>query len=353
MDMMRKITVIAVVSLMLVGLFTVLPGVSEADESITVTDARGENITFEAPPERIISFMPSNTEILFYIGEGDSVVGVDDLSDYPSEVKDLPTVGDSFSVDYEKITELEPDVVVTPSFNNHTINYLEKIGHTVVATNSNTLEDVYSDMRVLGTMCGIEEEANQMADDLENEMNDITHNTADLPWEDRVDIFYIASVGPIYTPGNHTFQNTLIKTAGGNNIADQEDGWWEISKETIIDEDPEVIIATEGVQDQVKNLTEDEVWQSISAVENDEVYYVDDDIFSRPGPRVVEAQSTLTDITREHLDLEDNVEDDNGEDTQVDDNEEDVPGFTFPLILLSIAIIFIISIKNKSCLKDD
>jgi len=339
--MNEKIIIVAVVSLMLVGLFTVLPGVSEADESITVTDARGETITFEAPPERIISFMPSNSEILCYIGEGDRVVGVDDFSDYPSEIEDLPTVGDSSSVDYEKITELEPDVVVTPSFNNHTINYLEKIGHTVVATNSNTLEDVYSDMRVLGTMCGIEEEADQMANDLENDMNEITQNTADLPREDRVDIFYIASVGPIYTPGNHTFQNTLIQNAGGNNIADQEDGWWMISKETIVDEDPEIIIATEGLQEQVENLIEDEVWQSISAVENDEVYYVNDDIFSRPAPRIVEAQSTLTDITVEHLGIEENGE------------EEDVPGSTLLILLVSIAITFTISIKNKRYKRDD
>ncbi|MFO7791724.1 MAG: ABC transporter substrate-binding protein [Candidatus Saliniplasma sp.] len=339
--MNEKIIIVAVVSLMLVGLFTVLPGVSEADESITVTDARGETITFEAPPERIISFMPSNSEILCYIGEGDRVVGVDDFSDYPSEIEDLPTVGDSSSVDYEKITELEPDVVVTPSFNNHTINYLEKIGHTVVATNSNTLEDVYSDMRVLGTMCGIEEEADQMANELENDMNEITQNTADLPREDRVDIFYIASVGPIYTPGNHTFQNTLIQNAGGNNIADQEDGWWMISKETIVDEDPEIIIATEGLQEQVENLIEDEVWQSISAVENDKVYYVNDDIFSRPAPRVVEAQSTLTDITVEHLGIEENGE------------KEDVPGSTLPILLVSIAITFTISIKNKRYKRDD
>ena len=341
--MIRKITVIAVITLMLVGLFTVFPGVSEADESITVTDARGETITFETPPERIISFMPSNTEILFYIGEGDRVVGVDDFSDYPSEVNGLPTVGDSFSVDYEKITELEPDVVVTPSFNTQMIDYLENIGHTVVATNSNTLEDVYTDMRLLGAMCGIEEEANQMADDLEDEMDEITQNTADLPQEERVDVFYIASVGPIYTPGNHTFQNTLIQNAGGNNIADQGDGWWEISKETIVYEDPDVIIATEDLEGQVQNLSEDEVWKGISAVENDEIYYVDDDIFSRPAPRVVEAQSTLMDITAEHLGIEENGE----------ENGEEIPGFTLPILLASVAIIFTISMKEKSNQKDD
>ena len=341
--MIRKITVIAVISIMLVGLFAVLPGVSEADESITVTDARGEDVNLEAPPERIISFMPSNTEILFHIGEGDRVVAVDDLSDYPSEVNDLPTVGDSFNVDYEKITELEPDVVVTPSFNTQMIDYLENIGHTVVATNSNTLEDVYTDMRLLGAMCGIEEEANQMANELEDEMNEITQNTADLPQEERVDVFYIASVGPIYTPGNHTFQNTLIQNAGGNNIADQGDGWWEISKETIVDEDPDVIIATEDLEGQVQKLSEDEVWQGISAVENDEIYYVDDDIFSRPAPRVVEAQSTLMDITAEHLGIEENGE----------ENGEEIPGFTLPIFLASVAMIFTISMKDKSNQKDD
>ncbi|MEF8831979.1 MAG: ABC transporter substrate-binding protein [Candidatus Thermoplasmatota archaeon] len=263
---------------------------------ITVIDARGVEVTFEEPPERIISFMPSNTEILFHLEVGDRIIATDDHSDYPPEVKDLPQVGDSFNVDYEKIIDLEPDVVVTPFYNTEMINNLNEYNITVVATSSTTLDDVYSDMGLLGEMCGIGERSDEKVDGLKSEMDIITEDTRDLPKEERVDTFYITGIDPIYTPGNNTFQNTLIEKAGGQNIAKEENGWWMISEEKIVAEDPEVIIGTERLKEDLENLVKEDPWQEITAVENDEIYYINSDIMSRPGPRVVNAEENLTEI---------------------------------------------------------
>ncbi|MFW5945711.1 MAG: ABC transporter substrate-binding protein [Candidatus Natronoplasma sp.] len=303
---------------------------TQESEEIVVIDARGEEVIFEEAPERIISFMPSNTEILFHLEVGDRVIATDDYSDYPEEADDLPKVGDSFNVDYEKIIDLDPDVVVTPFYNRDMIDTLNEHNVTVVATSSTTLEDVYSDMELLGEMCGIEERAGEKIEDLRSEMDAITEDTRDLPKEERVDTFYITGIDPLFTPGNNTFQNTLIEKGGGRNIAAEEDGWWEISEETIIAEDPEVIIATERLEGDLEQLVNEDHWQDITAVENEEIHYIDEDIMSRPGPRVVYAQENLTEIITGVEDIEE------GEDPL--EEIEDIPGFSVGLLGGSIGI---------------
>ncbi len=316
---------------------------SSLKSSIHITDARGEKITFQEPPQKIISFMPSNTEILFHLEVGDRVIATDDMSDYPPSVEELPKIGDSFNVDYEKIVNLEPDVVVTPSYNTEMINKLEDYGETVVATSSTSFNDVYSDMRLLGEMCGIEEKADSLVNELKTEMESITDNTADLSAEKRVDTLYMTSTEPIYTPGNGTFMNTLIENAGGNNIASDKMGWKTISEETIVGSDPEIIIAPNRIEKDVNNLIEQNVWKEISAVENDRVFFVDDNIMSRPGPRVVKAQNRLTNITKEVLDIE-NPENNK---TEESNQTENTPGFGTAAVLTAGSLSAAIYKKKK------
>jgi len=316
-----SISVLVMFLLISVGLVIGVPlEESENSEEIVIIDARGVEVTFEDPPERIISFMPSNTEILFHLELGDRVIATDDYSDYPPEANDLPKVGDSLNVNYEKIIDLDPDVVVTPFFNVDMIETLDEHNVTVVATGSTTLQDVYSDMELLGEMCGIEEKAEEKVDALKSEMDDITEDTRDLPEEERIDTFYITGIDPIYTPGDNTFQNTLIEKAGGRNIAEEEDGWWTISEEKIIAEDPKVIIATERLEGDLEELIKEDHWQDITAVENEEIYYIDGDIMSRPGPRVVNAQENLTEITT------------GVEDADEEGPLEEIPGFSVGLL---------------------
>ncbi|MBS3816590.1 MAG: ABC transporter substrate-binding protein [Candidatus Thermoplasmatota archaeon] len=269
----------------------------DQQRNYTVKDATGEEIEFKEPPERIVSFMPSNTELLFHLEVGDRVVGVDDYSNYPEEAKELPKVGDSMEVDYEKIVDLEPDVVVITEAVSHMKQQLEEYELRTFVTGGETLEDVYSDLRALGEMCGVEEKGEEKAQVLEDEIDNITEETRDLPEEERIDVLYISGVYQgINTPGEGTFQNTLLTNAGADNIASDKEGWTTISEEEIISRDPEVIIAPGYIESDVKEYTEKDSWQNITAVEKDQVYFVNGDVMSRPGPRVVEAQQTLVDL---------------------------------------------------------
>lgn len=272
---------------------------AQKNDDFEITDARGETVKFDSPPDRIVSFMASNTEILFHLGIGDKVVGVDDYSNYPLEVNELPKVGDAFNVDYEKIVSLEPDVVVITTANTNMISSLNEYGLKVVVTNGNKIDDVYSDIRLLGKMCGIEEKADNMAEDIKTTMDTLTNDTRNLPKPERPKLFYIADTYQgIYTPGNNTFQNSLIERAGYNNIASDKENWATISEEEIIADDPEVIIAPNYLEDRVKELTKKDSWKSINAVKEDQIFFIDGDIMSRPGPRIVDAQLRLVNINK-------------------------------------------------------
>ncbi len=336
------IGIIVVLSILCFAPFTVtgqgdIHEVHDSSEGYTVTDARGEEIKFNQTPQRIVSFMPSNTEILFYLGVGDRVVATDDFSDYPKEAKDLPKVGNARSVDYEKIIDLNPDVVVVPSYNREMINSLKEYDQKVFATGSSSLEDVYSDMNMLGKMCGIGDKAERMADELKNKMDKVTEGRKDIPMQKRPDVFYIAGVQPsIYTPGNGTFQHTLIRMAGGNNIASNKSGWKPISEEKIIAANPDIIIAPKSMKKQVKGLTGKVSWENIAAVKNNQTYFVNSDIFSRPGPRVIKAEKKLVNITEDV------------EEYQSTETEKVVPGLNVVLIPVLAALIALIRRKKET-----
>ncbi len=272
----------------------------EDEQSFVVEDATGNEIRFDEPPERIVSFMASNTELLFHLEVGERIVGVDDFSDYPEEAVAIQNVGDSLEVDYEKIVDLEPDVMVITEAVIHMRDEMENYGIKCFVTGGNTLEDVYSDLELLGEMCGVPERGEEKAQELREDMNDITEDTKDLPEYERVDVLYISGIFEgINTPGEGTFQNTLFTNAGFNNIASDKIGWATISEEDIVMRDPDVIIAPYYLEESISEYTEKDSWQDITAVVEDEIHFVDGDIMSRPGPRIVEAQETLVDINEE------------------------------------------------------
>lgn len=333
----RKVMIFIVAfALMLICVSPLLAASSRAEgrETIEIVDARGERVVFDSPPDKIVSFMASNTEMLYYMGLGEKIVGVDDYSNYPPEVEKLPKVGNDNQVDYESIVNLSADVVVITKGNLNMIEPLEEYGQRVVVTSATTVDDIYEDMKMLGKMCGISEEAEDMASELENEMEEVTSITSDIPYDERPDVLYITSTYQgIWTSANDTFQNTILSDAGLDNIASEKSGWTTISEEKIIEKDPDVIVAVNSTKDPVMEMTEKGSWTDISAVKNDEIHFVDDDVVSRPGPRVVEAQKELANITANLKDLE--------------DEDETVPGFGSSMLLGIVGISALVYKKKK------
>jgi ABC-type Fe3+-hydroxamate transport system substrate-binding protein len=221
------------------------PASTPTPELMVLTDSRGQEVRVPSEVRRIVSLAPSNTEILFAMGLGDTVVGVTSLCDYPEEAQEIEKVGDLMEMNVEKVVALTPDLV-------------------------------------LGTE-GIPEVV-----------------------EERPKVYYeLDATDPAkpYTAGPGTWHDQFIRLAGGVNVAGEVDmRWVQFSTEEIISQDPDIIV----LGDANWGVTADDVaqrpgWNVIAAVREGDIYPIDDNLISRPGPRLVEGLEALARIIHPEL----------------------------------------------------
>ncbi len=266
-----------------------------APTPIALPDGRGAEIRLAAPAARIVSIAPSNTEILFAIGAGGQVVGRDSFSDAPEAALAVPDVGGGWGeLDLEALLALEPDLVLSADIIAPEQNQaLEALGLPVfVLPNPVELDGLYTNLETVGRLTGHVDQAAQAAAALGQRVQDVLENVANA--EDRPLVFYqLDSTDPNapWTSGPGTFIDTLIHLAGGENVgAGLEGPWVQISVEALIAQNPDVILMGDALY---SGLTAADVaarpgWDAIAAVQNGQVYEFDDNLASRPGPRLVD-----------------------------------------------------------------
>jgi iron complex transport system substrate-binding protein len=262
------------------------------------TDGLGRQIKLDHIPQRIVSLAPSNTEILFAVGAGSQVVGRDDFSDYPEAVKSLPKVGGTDKYNNEQIVALHPDLVLAAEINTpEQVKALESLELTVYyLKNPATLEEMYGNLETVAKLTGHEADAATLADSLEARVAEVDNKVAAVT--ERPSVFYeIDATDPAkpYTAGPGTFIDLLIQRAGGTNIAGTlKDQYPQLSLEQVVALNPSFIV----LGDSLYGVTPDAVkarpgWGSLSAVKNGNIFPVDDNLFSRPGPRLVDGLELL------------------------------------------------------------
>ncbi|WP_017185838.1 ABC transporter substrate-binding protein [Alkalibacillus haloalkaliphilus] len=266
-------------------------------ESVTLTDKADEEITIEGEVDRIVSVIPSATEIVYAVGAGEQVVGVSEWADYPEEVFEVEeTVGD-MNLNIEKIVELEPDVVIADLNNADDLEAMRNAGLNVVTLGSQSLEEVYEDIELVGQATGQTEQAGQIVNDMKMQVEEITQAVSEVPEEERKSVWM--EVGPeLYSGGEGSFLHELITLAGGENIIADQEGWPQVSEEVVIERNPDVIITTYGyyTDDVAESVLQRSGWDSITAVESEEVHDIHNDTVSRPGPRLVDGLEEIASI---------------------------------------------------------
>ena len=250
-----------------------------------VFDDLGRLVAINGTPQRIVSLAPSNTEILFALGLGDSVVAVTDQCDYPPEALDKEKVGGYANPDIEKIVALNPDLVLvaygTPM---DVIDNMVGLGLTLFGIKTTDLDDVLNDIRTVGEITDKEVEAQVLTSEMAVGIKAVTDETSGL--EQRPRVFYIVGHEPsLWTAGQGTFIHELIEKGGGVNTCQNITGYSEISIEYVLARDPEVIITGEWSYEWAQNATE---LASTNASQTGRIYTLDDDLAQRPGPRLVE-----------------------------------------------------------------
>lgn len=260
----------------------------------TYTDFLQREVTLTQPAQRIVSLAPSNTELLFAVGAGEQVVGREDFSDYPAEALDVPSVGGSLG-DYnlEAIVALQPDLVLLTELHSpELVHSLEGLGLTVFYLgNPVVLEDLYTNIETVGKLTGHEKEAAALVADLTSRVSKVDELVAGTA--NRPVIFYeLDATDPAkpWTAGPGTFVDQLVSRAGGVNLGSSLDGAWvQISQEELIIRDPDMIF----LGDAAYGTTPEQVaaragWENLQAVTKGQISSFDDDLVSRPGPRLVD-----------------------------------------------------------------
>jgi iron complex transport system substrate-binding protein len=271
---------------------------SKGEAGIAITDGLGREVQLESAAQRVVSLAPSNTEILFALGAGDKVVGRDEVSDYPAEALALPTVGGWSGFSAEAIVALKPDLVLAAEINTpELVAELESLGLTVYyLSNPKTLEELYVNIEIVATLTG--RDATKLTDSLKARVAAVDEKIAPLSYAPSV-FYEVDATDPSkpYSIGPGTFINLLITRAGGMNaveLAGITDPYPQISLEQLVIAPPDIII----LGDSMWGTTAESVaarpgWDTLKAVVDGKVFAFDDNLVSRPGPRLIDGLEAL------------------------------------------------------------
>ncbi|MBK6648105.1 MAG: ABC transporter substrate-binding protein [Anaerolineales bacterium] len=280
---------------------------TEAETYLVASDGLGREVTLAAPAQRIVTLAPSLTEFVFAVGAGEQLVGRDDLSDFPAEAADVASIGSTFGdINTEAILALEPDLVLAAEINTpEQVQELESLGLTVYyLSNPLTYDELYEQVNLFGQLTGHEEEAAALAESLAARVEAVTSAIATAA--EKPTVFYeIDGTDPAkpWTTGPGTFMDTMITMAGGVNIGGVlSDAFAQISAEEIVAQDPDIIILGDVVYGvTIESVAERAGWADLTAVKEGSIFAFDDNLASRPGPRLVDGLEELLKILHPEL----------------------------------------------------
>ncbi|HEX5596268.1 MAG TPA: ABC transporter substrate-binding protein [Micromonosporaceae bacterium] len=302
---MRRRTTLLTAALAAVAL--ALGGCADNNTSATPTPSNSTaafpvtvgQLTLDKRPERIISLGPATTEMLFAISADEQVIAVDDQSNYPPEAPKSDLSG--FTPNAEAIAAQNPDLVVITDDINKISDQLAELKIPVYhAAAPKMLDELYQQILNLGRLTGHGDEAadtvQRMKDDIAKLVNDVPQRSTKLTYYHELDPSY-------YTVTSKTFIGSLYALVGLENVADPADadgavgGYPQLSQEAIIKANPDLIFLadTKCCQQTSETVKARAGWDTITAVKNNQVVMLDDDIASRWGPRVVDLVRAIVD----------------------------------------------------------
>ena len=260
---------------------------------VTLTDAIGKEVTLEKTPERIVSLIPSNTEILFGLGLNDQIIGVNDNDNYPSEATEKEKVGGT-EFNLEQIIALQPDLVFAHEsslygFGEEAIALLEAVGIPVfVVKNAETFEETYTTIEQIGQLTGKATEAKDMIVSIQQGITDIEAKVKDL---EEKSVFVVVGTEPdLYVAGQETFIDEMLDVLNVENVV-PELGWPQYSAEQFVKNNADAILVT--YENDLEAISNNAAYAEMNAVKSGNVKLVDSDTTSRQGPRIVDGIESI------------------------------------------------------------
>lgn len=254
----------------------------------TLTDEMGRQVEVAGAPRRIVSLMPSLTEIVFALGLGDRLVGVTNNADWPAEAQDKPKVGSYIAPNLEMIVALSPDIVLVSKDGNPqwVADKLAAMGLKVYVTVPGRPEQLPGSIERLADLLGVAAVGKRLAAELRQQLAEVTQALAGRP---AVPALMVIGTRPLVSVGKGTINHFLMEMAGGRNIAAAAPGRWpRLNKEFIIQAKPRVVILS--TMERGQDLTQQMAWwrtlPGLSTLPGFRVVVVQSDLIDRPGPRL-------------------------------------------------------------------
>lgn len=281
---------------------------ASASGPVSVLDGAGNEFRLEKPAQHIISLAPSNTEILFAVGAGKQVVGREEFSNYPEEAKAVASVGGSMGkYNLEEVAKLQPDLILaSPLTPAEAMKSFKDITPNVyVLDNPKDLEGLYTNLEKVGVLTGHKAETEKLVTDLRARAKAVTDKVASVTEKPKV-FYELDATDPAkpWTAGGGTFIDLLINLAGGQNVgASLQGDYAQMSQEDLIVQNPDFILLGDSLYGGIKpdQVAKRPGWDTIAAVKNGKVLEFNDDLVSRPGPRMIQGLEEIARIL--HPDL--------------------------------------------------
>jgi iron complex transport system substrate-binding protein len=245
--------------------------------------------------QRIVCAAPSVTEIVFALGVGEKVVGVSHFTTHPPEALNLPQVGGLIDPNKEKITALHPDLLIIQGRNESLARFCKEHHVQFLSIEINTLEDIWSAIHTIGHTLGTQEKASALVQKINDDLQVIKGRIHSRP---RKKVFLTLGHTPgdltgLMTTGPGTFLHELVSVAGGTNIFSDASGLYpQISKESLVKRQPEVIIeAIPGGISKEKLILLKKDWSQLPqlpAVKSGNIHYLTEDFLLIPGVRIAQ-----------------------------------------------------------------
>lgn len=241
--------------------------------------------------QRIVALSPHLAELVFAIGAGERLIGVSAYTDFPEAATELPVIGDAFMLDLERLTVLQPDLLLawqggTPA---HVIDELQSRDYRVEIIKTMSLDDIPLALRRIGVLTGSEKDANFVADTFVDGLNALEESASDAA---PLRVFYQIDKRPLYTINGDHYVSQLIELCGGQNIfADLGNLAPLIGVEAVLERDPEVMLAGEDAGPDA--FSEWQRWPGMAANRYGNRFLMPAAEIGRATPRLVTAGAAI------------------------------------------------------------
>lgn len=286
---------------LLLGLALLFAAASaETATAVTVTDMMGREITLDAPATRVVALTAADCEIVCALGGEDTLVGRGEYCDWPVSILSVPSVQSGYETNVEQIIALEPQVVVMASMaqSAEQVAILEDAGIRVAVSEATSVEGVYESIRLIGALIGRDAEAEALIGQMRNTFEQVSANCANTG---KTVYFEVSPLQwGLWTAGSGTFMDELASLCGLTNIFADVEGWAEVSEESVIARNPDLIVTITMYYGEGPTPTEEILsrpgWDVITAVREGRILNADSDELSRPGPRLMDGAWTLAEF---------------------------------------------------------